>query len=90
MSATCKKVGESCTFSNDCCDNLYCIGGSTGNRWCKKVGDPGIASMSIPHGKNAFVGDPDKLSCCYGACNCKQAKNCCSDVKCDEKSGDCR
>lgn len=40
VSAQCKKKGESCQFSNDCCgDKLFCLGGKAGARYCKEIGD---------------------------------------------------
>ena len=35
----CKKYREKCWHSDDCCGNMYCVGGSGTDRWCREIGD---------------------------------------------------
>lgn len=50
--SACSTTGQSCFSSNDCCEKLYCIGGSAGQpHYCRRIGEK-ITSSTAPKTKS--------------------------------------
>ncbi|ASU39146.1 hypothetical protein hmeg3_13175 [Herbaspirillum sp. meg3] len=70
----CRGKGESCSFSNDCCGNLYCLGGTAGAHFCREIGENGIK-------ENKEFQRKATLSAAKSSCEqaCYDARNQCID-----------
>jgi len=57
---TCRKGGETCAFTGDCCNNVPCVPDDTGQLRCLNVPDGG--TICVPAGGNCTV----TADCCRG------------------------